>query len=1032
MKKKIKYILVSFIFIVSAYVTFALDDVQAVTSEEAGKYLAEFAINFYDAHAPETIYSYEDWQRGAAYEGKKTSGVTGSKHPVSYTDKYAFDCAGWISFAVHQALGIGNDYYTEFAIPFPNTRPGFFNGYEQVYGKGGSRNVIPIDELKQQLKPGDIVLKNDQHVLIYVGDGTLIHCTGHGPGEEYGGDNGYGLIKSTIDYYYSIGYGIEAIGRLSESAAASINESELTTVFGETGKGLTGIWQKASNGTSSANWDSSTGSSVSSGGAGTKVIEAGFQADYNLGLVYPKDNKNTPLNSFIDFTLPFLQTWMIPLAMNSGAIDSSTQTNRGNNANFTYITLREAMSDIIVDRYDITECTLKTKYKVYDQITYRVTHDAEGNKNTKEISRVYIDESTAGPMAEEYVSKNFDINTKYCIKKAHTFDVKIDNEYTYIKYSDSDVSKRINPDKESRETGDPYREGGDPGGGGTYTYIVKDGHYINVTRIWDDKFEIGDSHVEKYTEDDVKKYIDSPGLVANKVTSSQISSSGEIFNGTKYEVTEDEKIRLAKFIYQEYNGDTEGMYAVASHMCNLYEYMKWCGAISQSKSFTDYILSGVWYGQATRNNNNYNEDSLKAVEQCIVNGQRTIPLYVNEFDMYPGEIKNAKRKDEYVQHETKISGAYGGEGLFYKIYSHGSDANLFYYDEKYKEYIEGNNNIDNSSVKTNTSSSEENTPSNNNSKVDTSGLGSFTGEDMNYYKFLKNTSVINRVDLANSKPENYLQYLRKGSQYSNHVGYSKGFLAFGYDELRKLFKEQFKNKFTLPFAYGSSLGYNTYDAEYVMDAGEFNIQGSEVGVINDSAPCLVDVPQGLGKVHTYTAYDSTGNGSWKDEPAELINKFGGSITSKGGDLGGDITKNSNDFVGIGDWYAVAMVKEFGGVQGSPQMVINHGDLMFIIQDDGSFFPVILFDVKQQSWNNSSDHNPANEWGHNNGQCIVEFEMWGLSSAHDEASNVEPRFKHYITQVYRVGNIYNKPEWLHDVDAAAKQANLDPEKMIKFK
>ncbi len=1029
MKKKIKYILVSFIFIVSTYVAFSFDGVQAVSQEEAGKYIAEFAINFFDAHGSETTYN-RDGGRNTTYTGSK------------YGGKYAFDCVGWVSFAIHQATGFGNDAFTEFAIPSPNNAPGYFNGFQEVYGKVGSRNVIPIEELKQQLKPGDAVLKNAQHVLLYVGDGTLIHCTGHGPGPEYGGSKGYGLIKETIEHFYASGYGIESIGRVTEEAAATINDSECTTVFGETGKGLTGIWEKASQGGSGnpgSGWDNGTSSGgTQSGGANTKVIEKGFQADYELGLVYPKDNKNTPLNNFIDFTLPFLQTWMIPLAMNSGAIDSSYQENKGNNAKFTYLTIKEAMSDIIVDRYDITKCTLKTKYKVYDTITYQVSHDSDGNKSTTEIGRVSTDESSNGPKAEQFVSKNFDVNTKYCIKKAHTFDVKIDNEYKYDKYSDSDVEERINPDQENKENGDSFSEGGDPGGDGSYTYTVKEGHYVNVTRIWEDKFEIGDSHVEDYTVDDVKTFIESPPLVANKVTSSQSNSSdGEIFNGTKYEVTEDEKIRLAKFVYQEYNGDTEGMKAVASHMCNLYEYYKWTGAISQNKSFTDYILSGSWYGQATRNNQNYNDEAIAAVEQCIINGQRTLPLYVNEFDMYPAEIKNAKGKDEYVQHETEVKGAYGGEGLFYKIFSHGSDANLFYYDKRYKEYIESGEGTE--GVQTNTSSSEIANKNNGNPEVDTRGLGEFDGSDKKYYKLVKLSDKINRVDMVNAKPENYLQYLRKGSQYSNHVGYSRGFLVFGYDELRKLFKEQFKNKATLPFVYGSSLGYNTYDAEYVMDAGTFDASSGGVsGNVTQTVPGAVQVPDGLGKLHTWTIWNHVNEqynprSTWPKDSAQgklILYLTNNNEESLHGQLAGNITANSKRMVCYGEWLASAMVSELGGTQGNPEKRLQIGDLVFIIQDNGTVYPVMITDTKVQFKTTYYDPNPANEWGHLNGQNMTEFQ--GYTSSWRDVPPSPEEFNHYIKQVYVVGNVYSNPEYLNDINKAAKDVGIDTGSLINPK
>ena len=439
MKKK--YILRVIISIVAVSLClFLKNDVQAMTGEEAGKYVAEFAINFFDAHAAETEYGTDG--RDAAYQGQKKS------------DKYQFDCVGWLSFAVHQATGYGNQSFTEFAVPFhvgtnsknprPNPHPGYNNGYKEVYGSGGSSNKIPLDELKAQLKPGDLVMSIGprKHVLLYVGDNTLIHSTGHGPGEEYGGDKGYGIVKESLEHYYKE-WGIESIGRLSDSAAASINESNCTTIFGETGKGLTGVWEKASQGGVGV---SSNNNSSSPNLSSTLAVD-GMNEDLTLGLRYPKDNSNTPLNTFIDFTQPYLQTWMIPLAMNSG-IMSRTNTEEDQdsvkNPMFGYLTIKEAMSDILIDRYDVTKCTLKTKYKVYDVITYEVSYDSNDKKWVKkEISRTSVDESSNGAMAETFVSKKFDVETKYYIKKAYTFDVKIDNECTYKKYSDSDVENRI-------------------------------------------------------------------------------------------------------------------------------------------------------------------------------------------------------------------------------------------------------------------------------------------------------------------------------------------------------------------------------------------------------------------------------------------------------------------------------------------------------------------------------------------------------------------------------------------------------------
>ena len=866
MKRKYKIVIFPLVIFVLVLCFNLKSEVKGVTSEEAGKYIAEFAINFFDAHANETYYNREG-ARKTTYTGQKNS-----------NGKYGFDCVGWVSFALHQSLGIGNQYFTEFAIPYHgNKYPGFSNGIQLVYGKGGSGNAISIDELKQQLKPGDILLKTAQHVLIYVGDGTLIHCNGHGPGPEYGGDLKYGLTKETLDHFYKSGFGIEAIGRITEDAASKINESNLTTVFGESGKALTGKWQSASNNTSSGGWDNGTsnneGNSSTNYTSTQKVIEAGFQADYNLGLIYPKDNKNTPLNSFLDFTLPYLQTWMIPLAMNSGAVDTAGSSDKGKNPVFGYITLKEAMSDIIIDRYDITKCTLKTRYKVYDIIEYEVVTNSNGVKSRREIRRTHVDESSNGPMAEEYISKNFDVNTKYCIKKAHTFDVKIDNDYTYNKYSDSDVDQRINPKTENKEKGEKYEAGGDPGGDEEHTYWVRVGYYVNVTRTWEDEFEIGESHIDTYDVEDVEDYINNFTLKKNNLSgntnsSSGTSTDGTIFNCKKYELTEAQKQKLAKMVFAEFGANEEGAKAVASHMCNLYEYSVW--AKITKKSFYDFIVNSKWFAAKTRSNQQYDDYSLQAVEQCIVNGQRTIAPYVIHYggfaEMYQkfsGQIDYIKIDGKHgsnraesraiaeaaIPHQSKVRGSYSTiEGIFYKVIfaADGYNGMVLFYSENYKNACESSY----TTTETNTPSSSNSSNSNNsnnessesqNNNIDVSGLEEFDYNDRDYYKLLKVDNAINRVDMANAKPENYLQYMRKGSQYSNHVGYSRGYLVYGYGELKRLFRKYFENNSTLPFVYGSSLGYDTYTAERVLDAGTFEINGESASSGNGNGNDLVKV-----------------------------------------------------------------------------------------------------------------------------------------------------------------------------------------------
>lgn len=175
-------------------------------------------------------------------------------------------------------------------------------------------------------------------------------------------------------------------------------------------------------------------------------------------------------------------------------------------------------------------------------------------------------------------------------------------------------------------------------------------------------------------------YNDSSGVKA----SGNSCGSDKIYSGTRYNLTEAQKKKIAAMVYHEYSGDLVGMKAVASQMANLYEYGRYRGAgCTTSKSFYNYITSPVcssccgWY--ATYKETTYNNLALQAVEDCIINGKRTLPLYIDEFDMFPGDIISPLAFGQYKQGSSSIKGRWGGSGKFWCITKHGSDANLFYY-----------------------------------------------------------------------------------------------------------------------------------------------------------------------------------------------------------------------------------------------------------------------------------------------------------------------------------------------------------------
>ena len=244
-------IIISFVFSIICIIFFKTDSLQALTQEEAGKYIAEFAINFFDNYADQTIYSSKNDQRSQAFKGEKTSGIT--SHGATYSDKYAMDCVAWVSFVINQSMklkgGAAYGGFTIYAQPGHNGQTAsYFNGFSEVYGNMNSGKKLSLDELRKVLKPGDLLLATRQHILIYVGNDEIIHCTGHGPGPSYGGDKNYGIRREKLSDYSA---GFESVGRITIDAAGSVNKSDATTIFKGSG-GITNKWSDSDSSSSSS------------------------------------------------------------------------------------------------------------------------------------------------------------------------------------------------------------------------------------------------------------------------------------------------------------------------------------------------------------------------------------------------------------------------------------------------------------------------------------------------------------------------------------------------------------------------------------------------------------------------------------------------------------------------------------------------------------------------------------------------------------------------------------------------------------
>lgn len=156
-----------------------------------------------------------------------------------------------------------------------------------------------------------------------------------------------------------------------------------------------------------------------------------------------------------------------------------------------------------------------------------------------------------------------------------------------------------------------------------------------------------------------------------------------------------------------------------------------------------------------------------------------------------------------------------------------------------------------------------------------------------------------------------------------------------------------------------------------------------------------DFGQGVGKSHSYTPFDENGYlgsalGYW-DTNSNAWKLFKKLLDS------GDLSTDENGIYTYKGARLVAMTSTFG----------KAGDVMRYTQDDGSVFYGIIMDEKSQAYT-WYDNNPANKWGHNNGQDIVEFEVKrsAIAPAYKANGGTPPygNLNHAITLIENLGSL----------------------------
>ncbi|MGN1371613.1 MAG: hypothetical protein ACI4XM_05010 [Candidatus Coprovivens sp.] len=168
---------------------------------------------------------------------------------------------------------------------------------------------------------------------------------------------------------------------------------------------------------------------------------------------------------------------------------------------------------------------------------------------------------------------------------------------------------------------------------------------------------------------------------------------------------------------------------------------------------------------------------------------------------------------------------------------------------------------------------------------------------------------------------------------------------------------------------------------YVTQITGFDIDDFNVTDIEDYLSGVegetITLPEGLGDVHSYMGWQcitATSSNQYKLREAAGMNF------------------DSEGFAKIGDRYVVATTTTFGNV----------GDYIDVYQEDGSVIKCIIGDIKNQ--NDAG----CTKWGHNNGDCVVEFvvdkDSWYGT---DKTPNgLHPEWNQNITKIINKGNYFN--------------------------
>lgn len=256
----------------------------------------------------------------------------------------------------------------------------------------------------------------------------------------------------------------------------------------------------------------------------------------DLELFVPKGIDDTTLNTLLKTTAPYLLTQDIPLGILTGMVGYSggtSSTNATTAEKFTYQIIKEALTKMTVNKYELETLKLQSSYDDCNYNTYVVdytirTYD-NGYEEIVSQSQPRLDSTRNEKTNETKIdgTEQYTYETFWYVAEALTYDRIINNSFDHEKYSSDDVSNLTNPDSnnlintveinELYETIEPMItiDNGDtkkPSNGKytdnshTYKYTQKEGITYVYEKEWKDKLTVDQASNEVYNYNTAKEF----------------------------------------------------------------------------------------------------------------------------------------------------------------------------------------------------------------------------------------------------------------------------------------------------------------------------------------------------------------------------------------------------------------------------------------------------------------------------------------------------------------------------------------------